>query len=149
MRLLRADNPSVALDELPPAAAAAMVQRWYPSLVSDLILAEAASVPDCAQVEVLPDQRALRALLEECAAETECRMQRATEAAATQLAAAASVHEASALLLREAQANGLSGRHACRLALEAVLSLTSPYIPLLRIDACMHISLRPHLVCAR
>ena len=127
-RLLRADNPSIALDELPPAAAAAMVRRWCPSLASDLILAEAASAPDCAQVEVVSDRRALRALLEECAAETECRMQRATEAAATQLAAAASVHEASALLLREAQANGLSGRHACRLALEAVLSLTSTYL---------------------
>ena len=88
-RLLRADNPSIALDELPPAAAAAMVRRWCPSLASDLILAEAA---------------------------------------ATQLAAAASVHEASALLLREAQANGLSGRHACRLALEAVLIRTSTYL---------------------
>ena len=125
LRVLRADNPSVALDELPPSAAAAMVQRWHPSLASDLVLAEAASVPDCAQVEVVSDRRALLALLEECAAETESRMQRATEAAATQLAAAASVHEASALLLREARANGLSGRHACRLALEAVLSLTS------------------------
>ena len=64
-RLLRADNPSIALDELPPAAAAAMVRRWCPSLASDLILAEAASAPDCAQVEVVSDRRALRALLEE------------------------------------------------------------------------------------
>ena len=144
LRLLRADNPSVALDELPPAAAAAMVQRWYPSLTSDLILAEAASVPDCAQVEVVPDQKALRALLEECAAETECRMQRATEAAATQLAAAASVHEASALLLREAQANGLSGRHACRLALEAVLSCHALPLTLamLALSLCLSLSLR-------
>ena len=47
LRVWRADNPSVALDELPPSAAAAMVQRWHPSLASDLVLAEAASAPDC------------------------------------------------------------------------------------------------------
>ena len=203
-RLLRADNPSVAVAVLPPAAAAAMVQRWRPSLASDLVLAEAASAPDCAQVEVVSDGSALaalqhgqtvwalpklgssdgsgrcrhshgelgplgaqplprgcssqppprppltiQALLEECAAETECRMQRATEAAATQLAAAASVHEASALLLREAQANGLSGRHACRLALEAVLSCHALPLTLTMLALSLSLSLSLRLSLRR
>ena len=129
-RLQRASTPSVSSEHLPASAAAALVQPWHASLTTDLIIAEAATAqrlasPDGPEVLVVGDIDALRALLDACAADTESRMERATEAAAPQLASA-SVHELSATLLREAQANGLAARHACRLALEAVLSCYAP-----------------------